>query len=1105
MSHPLESLPAPVPSVLDLPFDFRPLRGREKHFESYTFALTPERDDGGRVGSTLSAAFVVLLARYSGQASVSFRLSESSANGGPFRTRSVALEIDETATCQAILRQVSDALDAPDDSWERTASTPAHDALGGRAMIARCGAGNRAALERWLSSGGDADLTLLIEPSGKAATALVFDSSLFRRRSIERLAGHLGILVSSMSLSLDRCVSELPLLPLAERRWLESVCDGQARKLARPLVHQQIELQAAAAPDATALRFRDTSLSYRALNWRANQLAHYLAERGIGEDCRVIVCVEPGFEIVVALLGILKAGAVYVPLDPGYPRARIRALLADTQASLVITQHHLEARLELEHTPTLTLDALTATPDALAWEDPRRAIAPDQAAYLYYTSGTTGSPKGVLGNHANLQHYVHAAQQRYGIDSHDVLPAIARFSFSISMFELLTPLCAGGTLIILEREHILDPERMARTLSEVTIFHAGPSLLRGLTAYIRRHYPNFSAFCGVRHASSGGDMVPPELLETMKELFPNAEVFVIYGCSEISCMGCTYPVPRDRQVTTTYVGRPFDNVVVRVLDSAGRVLPAGIVGEIHFAGDGLTRGYLNRPELSAEKFISVLGQRFYRTGDRGRLSEDGWLEILGRNDFQTKLRGMRVELGEVEHHLRRAPGVREAVAVAKETSAQDKVLVAYVVTERANGAAASEKSARIAAIRQHLIEQLPDYMVPAVYVELDALPLNHNLKVDRRALPEPHEDDLRALSAASVREPQTHTEQLLASLWQKSLGVQRVGLDDNFFELGGHSLLGVQLGLELEAALGVRLEGMDMLREPLEVLAEICDRRLGRPVSGAARPARASTRADPVEIFHFGAGKSLYGVLHGQPGNAANAALICGPVGQEHVRARFVLTKLAKQLARAGVPTLMFDYFGSGDSLGDSAVLELARFRSDIAQAHAELQRLTQGARITAVGVRLGAPLLCQAAPQLNVGKLVLWDPVRAGSELARELGAMQRAYLRSVAHLRFWRWPRARAQSHELLGMTYLEPAFRELTSLSLAPLLAQQRVPIDWLATSPPLHAQSVFQSLASNAGRLECLDFDCGWHDISRIEDGIPDVAISERLAAMVTEQS
>ena len=1104
MSHTLENIPAPVPSLLDLPFDFRPVRGRERHFESHTFALRPERDEGGRVGSTLSAAFAVLLARYSGQAAVSLRLSEPSARGEPVRTRSVALEIDESATCQAIFRQVSDALGALDGTWERTESAPLHEAIGGRAMIARCGAENCAAVERWLSRGGDADLTLVIEPSGEAATALVFDASLFRRRSIERLAGHLGTLVSSMSLSLDRCVSELPLLPLAERHWLESVCDGQARKLARPLVQQQIELQAAAAPEATALRFRDTSLSYGELNRRANQLAHYLAERGIGEDCRVIVCVEPGFDIVVALLGVLKAGAVYVPLDPGYPRARIQALLADTQASLVITQHQLEARLELEHTPTLTLDALTETADALAWEDPRRAIAPDQAAYLYYTSGTTGSPKGVLGDHANLLHYVQAAQQRYGIDSHDVLPAIARFSFSISLFELLTPLCAGGTLIILEREHILDPERMARTLSEVTLFHAGPSLLKGLTGYIRRNYPDLSAFSGVRHASSGGDMVPPELLETLKELFSNAEVFVIYGCSEISCMGCTYPVPRDRRITTTYVGRPFDNVVVRVLDGAGRILPAGIVGEIHFAGDGLTLGYLNRPELSAEKFITVFGQRFYRTGDRGRLSEDGWLEILGRNDFQTKLRGMRVELGEVEHHLRRAPGVREAVAIAKETRAQDKVLVAYVVTEPANGAAASEKAARIAAIRQHLIEQLPDYMVPAVYVELDALPLNHNMKVDRRALPEPKEDDLRALSVASVRVPQKATEQMLASLWRKSLGVQRVGLDDNFFELGGHSMLGVQLSLEIEDALGVRLEGMDILREPLEVLAEICDRQLGKPGPGAARSARVSAPAEPVEIFNFGDGQSLYGVLHGQPGNAAHAALICGPVGQEHVRARFVLTKLAKQLARAGVPTLLFDYFGTGDSLGDSAVAELARFRSDIAQAHAQLQRLSKRARITAVGVRLGAPLLCQAAPQLNIGKLVLWDPVRAGSELARELGAMQQAYLRSVAHLRFWRWPRARAQRHELLGMTYLEPAFRELTALSLAPLLAQQSVPIDWLATSPPSPAQSVFRSLGSNAGRLECLDFDCGWHDISRIEDGIPDVAISERLAAMLMEQ-
>jgi acyl carrier protein len=571
-------------------------------------------------------------------------------------------------------------------------------------------------------------------------------------------------------------------------------------------------------------------------------------------------------------------------------------------------------------------------------------------------------------------------------------------------------------------------------------------------------------------------------------------------------MGCTYPVPRDRAVTTTYVGRPFDNVVVRVLDGAGNVLPAGIVGEIHFAGHGVTQGYLNRAELTAEKFVSLGGRRFYRTGDRGRLSEDGWLEILGRNDFQTKLRGMRVELGEVEHQLRRAPGVRDAVATAREGADHEKVLVAYVVTDASNGAVAqSDKPTRIGAIRRYMLDHLPDYMVPAVYVELDRLPVNHNLKIDRRALPAPGEADLRAASGRSVREPQTATERKLSSFWQQLLGVQQVGLDDNFFELGGHSMLAVLLSLEVEQAFGIRLEGMDILREPLEVLAAICDRHLGVSSSGADGRAPAVVARDQVEIFHFGEGQSLYGVLRGSASSTvSSAALICAPVGQEHVRTHFVLTRLAKQLARDGVPTLMFDYFGCGDSLGDSRAADWDRWRSNIAEAHAELQRRAKGAPVTAIGVRLGGSLLCQAASDLDIARLVLWDPVCEGAEHSAELARMQRAYLRSIAQLRFWKWRRTRPPGNELLGTTFSDAAFRELKAFVLAPLLAERRVPIRWLATSRLAGEEPLFRSIAASEGcRVECLDHDCGWRDLARLEDVLPDVRISSTLRAMVLE--
>jgi amino acid adenylation domain-containing protein len=888
----------------------------------------------------------------------------------------------------------------------------------------------------------------------------------------------------------------------AEQRWNEQG-SGVTRRADQPrLVHERVERHARATPQATALRFREATLDYGELNRRANQLGHRLLGLSVGRGCRVVVSVEPGFDIVVALLGILKAGAVYVPLDPSYPAARIKAILADTRPELVITQRHLCEQLPLDGIHTLCLDSPPPGYAEEAEANLEQAISVDQTAYVYYTSGTTGTPKGVMGTHANLCHYVDGAMSRYGFGPDDVMPAIARFGFSISMFELIAPLVAGGTLVLLERKHVLDPARLARTLSEVTLFHMGPSLLKGLVAHVRRTYSSFSAFGRVRHASSGGDMVPPELLEALKEIFAHAEVFVIYGCSEISCLGTTYAVPRDRRITTTYVGRPFDDVAVRVLDAAGKPVPVGVVGEIHFAGKGVTQGYLSRPELSAEKFVELEGRRFYRTGDHGRWSRDGLLELLGRSDFQIKVRGMRVELGEVEQHLRRAPLVRDAVAAPKDAADGEKLLVAYVVLEPDAGDGAASKSARLSAVRKYLLEQLPDYMVPAVYVELDALPLNHNLKIDRRALPEPTEADFRALSAVELREPVTSTERTLARLFREVLDVGYVGLDDNFYELGGHSLLSLKLCAEVEATLGVRLEGMDVLREPLEVLAGICDRALDLEPHARETP-RVRPAAPGVECFHFGPEQSLYGVLHGGAEGAERAALIAGPVGQEQVRARFVLARLAKTLAAQGVPTLFFDYFATGDSLGSGKDLLPGRWQRDIASAHAELERRTGGARITAVGVRLGALLLGDAARELALERLVLWDPVHDGEEHFAELDRLERAYERSIAHFKFWSLHKA-SRTGELLGTHYPPDVRRELEALELIPLLRERGLPTRWLATSQPAHEGAVVRGLGGPVEcRVACVDFDCSWHDLSALEDIIPDAQLSASLARQVLE--
>jgi amino acid adenylation domain-containing protein len=837
------------------------------------------------------------------------------------------------------------------------------------------------------------------------------------------------------------------------------------------LAHEQFERHAAARPDATAVRFRDARLSYAELNARANQLARFVASRGVTREDRVVVCVEPGFEIAVALLAILKAGAVYVPIDPSYPVARIQVMLEDTAPSLLLTHSDLAGKLELAGLELVQLDRQQAELESLETHNLKVSCAPEQTAYVYYTSGTTGVPKGVMASQANLASYIGSAQERYGFSSSDIGPALARYSFSISMFELLSPLVAGGTLLILERAHILDFARLSRTLTEVTFFHAGPSLLRGLLKYIKRHHSDVSAFAGVRHASSGGDMVPVEVLEGLRDVFVNAEVFVIYGCSEISCMGCTYPVPRDVPLHKTYVGKPFEGTTVRVVDDELRPVASGVVGEVLFAGPGVVKGYLNRPELTAEKLVELDGQRFYRTGDRGRFNDDGLLELLGRSDFQVKLGGMRIELGEVEHHLRRAPGVENGVVVAREVNDGEKMLVAYVVR---SPDAESDSAIRSALVRRYLVAQLPDYMVPSLYVELSALPLNHNMKIDRKALPELDPGSCHAPAAPVRRDPQSPTEQSMAALWRRTLGVERVGLDDNFFDLGGTSMLALQLLVAIDAELGVTLTGIEILREPLEMLAELCDRRSGR--TNGQRTHLASPDGDTFELFHFGPQQSLYGVLHTAPSAApSHAVLICAPVGHEYVRSHFILQRLARTLAAQGTPVLRFDYYGCQDSLGDATEAGPGRWQRDIIDAYQELGRRARTARISALGVRLGATLLAEVAQQLELQNIVFWDPIERGAAYHAELRSAHRRYMRQSAlvpvELSGWRG----GGHHELLGATYTRAALNELCALALQPL--------------PALPC------------RVSKLKSDCDWLDLVHLEDMLPDRGISKTLTTML----
>ncbi|MBD2020581.1 amino acid adenylation domain-containing protein [Leptolyngbya sp. FACHB-36] len=766
----------------------------------------PVSDSEGR--SLLLAAFNALVYRYTQQETIGLTLTIADAKLERNSTTELYTSITNEVTVRELMDQFTHALNnlqeqEPPDSVLDSHQHRLHSPI----SITVVESVSDEDEQRWLAHQKAAELTnypdlhlIIFQQEQRVTVLLNYNASLFKADTIKRLLGHWQVLVEGMVRDRACLIVQLPLLAEAEHQLLV-----KSTSVNYPLIsiHRQIEAQATHYPNAIAVTFQEQHLTYAELNGRANQLAHYLNRIGVKEGVPVAVCVEPSLDIAISLLAIFKAGGIYVPLDPSYPKDRLTTIAEDTQPHVLLTQSHL-----LPNLPAVGLifccDHGWRTVQSLPTHNLEHEAYLDQTAYLVYTSGTTGKPKGVMASHRNLIHYISVAQKRFGWNRQDVMPTIARFTFSISLFELLSPLVVGGTLMILEREHILDFQRLAQTLTQLTVLHASPSLMRKLLAYIQEAGLDKSCH-HLRHVSCGGDLVPADLLERMQTVFPQAELYVIYGCSEISCMGCAYPVAH-HGTAKSRVGTPFDNVSVRLYDPHGNLVPIGVVGEVYISGAGVTQGYLNRQDLTQEKFVAIEGQQFYRTGDLGRFDAEGNLELLGRNDFQIQLRGMRIEPGEIEAALRQTEGVREAVVVARELGTGEVGLVAYIVPE--------PQFPAIEQLRQQLQAKLPDYMVPAVFVRLDALPLTPNQKVDRRSLPDPEWANQNYMA------PRNALEQLIADIWQTVLGLQ-VGIHDDFFALGGHSLLATQVVHRLRDALKLEIPISRLFESP--TVAELAE------------------------------------------------------------------------------------------------------------------------------------------------------------------------------------------------------------------------------------------------------------------------------------------
>jgi amino acid adenylation domain-containing protein len=623
-----------------------------------------------------------------------------------------------------------------------------------------------------------------------------YNERLFQAATVQRLMDSFRRVLTQLEGAPQLRVGDLELLSPTDEQVLR-LDSGTAAYDPVP-AFRLFEQHARAQPQARAARFHDASMTYGELDARSSQLAHLLQSRGVTHGARVAVCLPPSLDVLACMLATWKLGAVYVPLDPTHPAALLGMVVEEAQPTQVLTLTRLSGLTQPERFPQFCLDRDAAELSSFPQQAPEVAVTLEHASHMFYTSGTTGRPKGVVSTHGNLAHYVNVAQQAYRFRAEDVFISVARYTFSISLFELLVPLCCGASVRLMERENVLAPERFAQVLEEITVLHCGPSLLGSLFRYLRSASSAGKTFPRMRHASSGGDLVPPHIQDEMKTVFPNAELFVIYGCTEVSVMGCTYPIGREVKATRTFVGKPFPDTAVRVMDARGRLVPIGVVGEICFSGKGVTLGYYQRDELTAQKYVQREGRRFYATGDMGRVHPDGNVEILGRRDFQVHMRGIRIELGAIENTVRELGLAAQCAVVPKKLAEDDVRLVAFL---------AQVENPDVSTFRRALAARLPEYMLPQHLVVLDAMPLTANGKLDRDKLAQlPWQPQDHAPCPAGRATAQgTGLEQQIAQTMARVLKRPMVSLDADFFDQGGDSLLAVSLLLELEDVLGLKL------------------------------------------------------------------------------------------------------------------------------------------------------------------------------------------------------------------------------------------------------------------------------------------------------------
>ena len=622
-------------------------------------------------------------------------------------------------------------------------------------------------------------------------------------------------LVTALEADPDMPVRRLQVLPHEERRqllyeWNETGSEYPRNKCVHELFEEQVEK----TPDAVAVVFEETELSYEELNARANRLAHYLRKLGVRPDDRVGICVERSLEMVVGLLAILKAGGAYVPLDPNYPTERLQYIIEDSTPLALLTQDHLRSLFQELHTGLLVIDISEAS----RWQEQPEAnpdpssigLTSEHLAYVIYTSGSTGTPKGVTVQHGNVVNSTLARKSAYQNSGRFLL--LSPISFDSSVAGILGTLTNGDSLLVATQAIIRDPSSLSEYIER---FH-----VQSLLCVPSLYQQIIEDESGYHHRQLfrvivAGEPCPSSLVAKSARSRPHVELCNEYGPTEATVWASMHRCSEQSAEQSVPIGRPIANTRIYILDGQGEPAPAGVAGELHIGGAGVARGYQGRPALTAEKFIPdpyarAAGARMYRTGDLGRWLADGNIEFLGRNDFQVKIRGFRIELGEIEARLMEHPSVREAVVVAREYAAGDKRLVAYYTSSAATDP--EQEVVEAEQMRRHLSASLPEYMVPAAYARLESLPLTPNGKLDRQAL-------RKMKTTVSPRKsliikPENQLQETIQQVWCDVLGIQEVSIFDNFFDVGGHSLLMVKIHVGLKKVLGRTIRIVDLFKYP---------------------------------------------------------------------------------------------------------------------------------------------------------------------------------------------------------------------------------------------------------------------------------------------------